>query len=161
MLPRPVSWPSHASTTPLNAHPYFTKLKSRLPQNYAPNGVQGGAGRRPVRIRVVLQEVDHGLSHGLQLSVGPCGRHPITALSAKRPPRPGPQRGVLSLSRVQSRQQWLTQQETRRWRAWEQMGNGRPHTHAVETEARALRCPRTRFNTRQDGPWCRTLLPGG
>lgn len=146
---------------PLNAHLYFTKLKSTLSQNDAPNGVQGGAGRRPVPIRVVLQEVDHGLSHGLQLSVGPCGRYPITTLSAKRPPRPGPQQGVLSPSRVQCRQQWLTQQETRRRRAWEQMGNGRPHTHAVETEARALRCPRTRLSTRQDSPGCGTLLPGG
>lgn len=66
------------SAIPLSAHLSFAELIQRLTchfllQNHAPNRVQSRAGGRPVCVRVVLQEVDHGLSHCLQLSVRPWG----------------------------------------------------------------------------------------
>lgn len=73
-------------------------------QNCAPNGVQSRAGRRPVSVRMVLQEVDHGSPHCLQLSVGPCGEaHPHTRCL----PRPAPRTcGVCHAQRLSRPRAW-------------------------------------------------------
>lgn len=82
----------------LNENLYFTKLNSTGKvslslQNYAPNRVQRRAGGRPASVRVVLQEIDHGVPHRLQLSVGPCreARHDHGRIRrVERPPTQGP-----------------------------------------------------------------------